>query len=209
MKRKIVFSLICASALSAGALFAFTPGGGPGANRFSKEPPAMNSQRLEAFLQRLPESERAGMKELAEKDPRAFRQAVVRYFEAQRKKEMEEILALRKAYLEAPPEKKDAIRDAIRAKLEAGFQRHTEATDRRIRNMEEQLADFQKNLDNAKKRQEERKKNKDAFLEKALSDITDPDKDPSPPPESRDGRRRPGEGPFRKGPGPGPDPACK
>lgn len=208
MKRKIVF-LVCASALSAGALFAFTPGGGPGANRFSKEPPAMNSQRLEAFLQRLPESERAGMKELAEKDPRAFRQAVVRYFEAQRKKEMEEILALRKAYLEAPPEKKDAIRDAIRAKLEAGFQRHTEATDRRIRNMEEQLADFQKNLDNAKKRQEERKKNKDAFLEKALSDITDPDKDPFPPPESRDGRRRPGEGPFRKGPGPGPAPACK
>jgi len=203
MKKKLVFALVCVSALSAGALFAF-PSGGPGADRFGKDPSAMNSQRLEAFLQRLPESERAGMKELAEKDPRAFRQAVVRYFEEQRKKEMEEILALRKSYLEAAPEKKEAIKEAIRAKLEAGFQRHSEATDRRIRNMEEQLAEFQKNLDNAKKRQEERKKNKEAFLEKALSDITDPEKDPFPPPEGRDGRRYPG---FRKGPGPGP--ACK
>ena len=153
----------------------------------------MDSKRLEAFLQRLPESERAAMKELAEKDPHAFRQAVVRYFEAQRKKEMEEILALRKAYLEAPPEKKEAAKEAIRAKLEAGFQRHSEATDRRIRHMEEQLAAFQKNLDDAKKRQAERKKNKDAFLEKALSDITDPDKEPFPH-RRRPGKNGPGEG---------------
>ena len=134
------------------------------------------------------------MKELAEKDPRAFRQAVIRYFEALRKKEMEEILALRKAYLEAPPEEKEAIKEKIRAKLEAGFQRHSEATDRRIRNMEEQLAAYQKHLDEAKKRQEERKKNKEAFLQKALSDITDPTKDPFPPPRHH-GKGGPGAGP--------------
>lgn len=164
----------------------------------------MNSQRLEAFLQRLPESERAGMRELAEKDPRAFRQAVVRYFEMQREKEMKEFLALRKAYLEAPPEQKEAIKEAIRAKLEAGFQRHSEATDRRIRNMEEQLAEFQRNLDNARKRQADRKKNKDAFLEKALSDILDPDKPfPPPPPEGRDRRPRPGSD-VPQNPGPAP-----
>lgn len=182
MKRKYVIAAVFAAALFAGTLFALAPGG-----RYGKETrPGRNAQRLEAFLQRLPESERAGMKELAEKDPEAFRQAVIRYFEEQRKKEIEEILVLRKAYLEAPPEKKDAAKEAIRAKLEAGFQRHTEATDRRIRNMEEQLAEFQKELDNAKKRQEERKKNKDAFLEKALSDILDPDREPQfPPPRSR------------------------
>ena len=149
------------------------------------------------------------MKELAEKDPRAFRQAVVRWFEAQRKKEMEELLALRKAYLSAPPEKKEAAKEAVRAKLEAGFQRHVESTDRRIRSMEEQLAEFQKNLDDARKRQEERKKNKDAFLEKALSKILDPEKDPFPPPpagkDGRGGERpRPDSGAFR-----GPCPVSK
>ena len=190
MKKTYVFTLIIIAALSAGVLFAF-PSGGHRGEPFGKERPGMDSRRQEAFLQRLPESDRAAMKELAEKDPKAFRQAVIRYFEAQRKKEMEEILALRKAYLEASPEKKEAAREAIRAKLEAGFQRHSEATDRRIRNMEEQLAEFQKNLDNAKKRQAERKKNKDAFLEKALSDITDPDKEPFLPPRhaGKDGRR--------------------
>ena len=196
MKKSGFFILIFVSAVSAGALFALPPSGGrhrPGP--FEKERAAMDSKRLESFLQRLPESERAGMKELAEKDPRAFRQAVIRYFGAQRKKEMEEILALRKAYLEAPPEKKEAIKEAIREKLEAGFQRHSEATDRRIRNMEEQLAAFQKNLEEAKKRQEERKKNKEAFLQKALSDIIDPNKEPFPP-------RYPGKG--NRGPVPGP-----
>ena len=190
MKKLYVVALFLVFAVSAGVIFAFSPGGGhrPG-GPFRKERGAMDSKRLEEFLQRLPESERAAMKELAEKDPRAFRQAVIRYFEAQRKKEMEEILALRKAYLEAAPEKKEAAKAAIRAKLEAGFQRHSEATDRRIRNMEEQLAEFQKNLDDAKKRQEERKKNKDAFLDKVLSEIIDPDKEPQFPPP----RRRPGK----------------
>lgn len=194
MKKMYVLALICFSAVSAGVLFAF-PSGGHRSDSFGKERAEMDSKRLESFLQRLPESDRAAMKELAEKDPRAFRQAVVRYFEDLRKKEMEEILALRKAYLEAPPEKKEAAKEAIRAKLEAGFQRHSEATDRRIRNMEEQLAVFQKKLDEARMRQAERKKNKDAFLEKALSEITDPNKEPCPP------RRRPGKDGRGFGPG--------
>lgn len=203
MKKMYVFALILVSAVSAGVLFAH-PSGGSRPESFGKGRPEMDSKRLESFLQRLPESDRAAMKELAEKDPRAFRQAVIRYFEDQRKKEMEEILALRKAYLEAPPEKKEAARDAIRAKLEAGFQRHSEATDRRIRNMEEQLAEFQKNLDNAKKRQEERKKNKDVFLDKALSDIIDPNKEPQFPPRRRPGKEHRGARPGRDLPPPRP-----
>ena len=188
MKKVYVVVLLLVFAVSAGVLFAFSPGNGHRPGPFGKERGAMDSKRLEEFLQRLPESERAGMKELAEKDPRAFRLAVIRYFEAQRKKEMEELLALRKAYLEAPPEQKEAIKAAIRAKLEAGFQRHSEATDRRIRNMEEQLAEFQKNLEEAKKRQAERKKNKDAFLDKVLSEIIDPNKEPQFPPRRRQGK---------------------
>ena len=160
--------------------------GGPEAaapGRFERRP---SGRHLDEFLSRFPEEDRARLKKLAEEDPQAFRKEMQTYFEARRKKDLEKLKALRQAYFDAPEgEEKKKAEEALRSELRTGFQRFVNGSERRIRDMEMQLADFQKRLDQAKKKHEEQKQNMEKEIERMLSDLTDPAKDPfrmpSPP----------------------------
>lgn len=133
----------------------------------------------EDMFANLPEGEQKRLKKLAMENPAEFRKEMFKLMEARRKKQLDELLALRKAYLNAPEgAEKEKAKAALRKRIEENMKRHSDRAERRIRVMEKQLEQLQKRVDIARKRHEMMKKSQDAIVEKVLKDFTDPAKEP-------------------------------
>ncbi len=140
--------------------------------------PDPRQKMTEHFLQRIPEADREGIRKQLQENPGEGRKIMMQYFKERQKKEFGHLMELRKAYLEAKDEdtKKTAY-EALKKHLEEGQKRHFQRSERRIQDMEAQLAVFRKRLDEAKERHEKEMKNKDGFIKKMLERFTDPAKE--------------------------------
>ena len=133
----------------------------------------------EDMLANLPEAEQKRLKALALENPAEFRKEMFKLMEVRRKKQLDELLALRKAYLNAPEgAEKEKAKAALRKRIEEDMKRHADRAERRIRTMEKQLEHLQKRVDAARKQHEDMKNRQDAIIEKVLNDFTDPAKEP-------------------------------
>lgn len=131
------------------------------------------------LLANLPVAEQTRLKKLAQENPASFRKEIFKLMEARRKKQFDELLALRKAYLNAPAgAEKEKAKNALRKRIEDDMKRHSARAERRIRMMEKQLEHFQKRVNAARKQHEKMKAGQGAIVEKILKDFTDPAKEP-------------------------------
>ena len=118
----------------------------------------------EDMLSNLPEGEQKRLKKLAMENPAEFRKEMFKQMEARRKKQLDELLELRKAYLNAPEgAEKDKAKAALRKRIEENMKRHSDRAERRIRTMEKQLEHLQKRVDAARKQHEMMKTRQDAI----------------------------------------------
>lgn len=142
--------------------------------------PHKRMQPWEGMLANLPAAEQQRLKKLANENPAAFRKEIFKRFEQERKKQMEELLALRKAYLAAPAgAEKEKAKAALRKRIEDNMKKQSARAERRIRMMEKQLEHFQKRVQKAREQHEKMKNKRDAIVEKILNDFTNPEKEPS------------------------------
>ncbi|MBR2425852.1 MAG: hypothetical protein IKB16_03830 [Lentisphaeria bacterium] len=137
-------------------------------------------QPWEEMLSNLPKAEEERLKKLAGENPAQFRKEIFKLIEQRRKKQLEELLVLRKAYLAAPEgAEKEKAKAALRKRIEDNMKQHSDRAERRIRMMEKQLEQFRNRVNNVRDQHEKMKKRQGEFVEKMLRDFTNPEKEPS------------------------------
>ncbi len=152
-------------------------------------PPPPRQQRPPLhFLRNLPETEQQKLQELYRKDPAAFHEELKSRLEKEHAEQRKEALAMRNRYLNAAaPEDAAAVKKELREKLSKKFDEQLKHAEQRIAENESRLRNMQKRNERFRQEVNRRKENKEAWIEKILNDLLNPDKEPdfSRPPKKK------------------------
>lgn len=129
----------------------------------------------EKFFANFPEEERLRLKELEAKDPKEFRKAIREHFRKKREQERKKFEDLRKKYLnETDPEKKAAAKEEIRTNIARKIEWHIRIARGQVERNEKHLKALQERQKKLNAHLEKLNKEKDAILEKTLTEVLDP-----------------------------------
>lgn len=118
------------------------------------------------------EEERAQLRQLASKDPRAFEQRMRKHFFQRRQEKAKHMLALRAAYLEAKtPELKEAALAKIRTEMREEEENHLKFQKRLLDNTEQAIRGMEKRLSAMKRRYQKHEAEKEERLERRIRDL--------------------------------------